>query len=43
MTDTALLVIDIQRAAFDGVRCPPMESPDELLRSAGVLIDGARS
>ena len=43
MPDTALLVIDIQRAAFDGVRCPPVDSPDELLRCAHELIDAARA
>jgi polar amino acid transport system substrate-binding protein len=43
MNNTALLVIDIQRAAFDGVRCPPMDSPDALLRSAHTLIDAARA
>ena len=43
MPDTALLVIDIQRAAFDGVRCPPMDAPDQLLRSAHTLIDAARA
>jgi polar amino acid transport system substrate-binding protein len=43
MPDTALLVIDIQRAAFDGVRCPPMDAPDRLLQSAHALIDAARA
>ena len=43
MSNTALLVIDIQRAAFDGVRCPPLDSPDKLLRSAHTLIDAARA
>ena len=43
MPNTALLVIDIQRAAFDGVRCPPMDSPGQLLRSARTLIDAARA
>ncbi len=42
MPNTALLVIDIQRAAFDGVRCPPLDAPDTLLRSARSLIDSAR-
>lgn len=42
MTTTALLVIDIQRAAFDGKRCPPIDSPDGLVRSAGALIEAAR-
>jgi polar amino acid transport system substrate-binding protein len=39
---SALLVIDIQRAAFDGVRCPPMDAPDALLASAHTLIAAAR-
>jgi nicotinamidase-related amidase len=43
MQDTALLVIDIQRAAFDGVRCPPMDSPEQLVRSATALIAAAHA
>lgn len=43
MPTTALLVIDIQRAAFDGERCPPIDSPDQLVRSACELIEAARS
>lgn len=43
MSNTALLVVDIQRAAFDGVRCPPMDAPEQLLRSAQTLIAAARS
>lgn len=42
MNDTALLVIDIQRGAFDGVRCPPMDRPERLLDAAGRLIAAAR-
>jgi len=42
MTHTALLVIDIQRGAFDGVRCPPMDAPERLLRHAGQLVEAAR-
>ena len=42
MPSTALLVIDIQRAAFDGVRCPPMDSPEQLVRSACALVGAAR-
>jgi nicotinamidase-related amidase len=42
MTTTALLVIDIQRAAFDGGRCPPIDSPDALVRNACELIEAAR-
>lgn len=40
---TALLIIDVQRAAFDGVRCPPMEAPDRLLQSTGALLAAARA
>jgi nicotinamidase-related amidase len=43
MPSTALLVIDIQRAAFDGARCPPMDSPEALVRSATALIDAAHA
>lgn len=42
MTHTALLVIDIQRGAFDGVRCPPMDAPERLVRHAGILVEAAR-
>jgi nicotinamidase-related amidase len=38
-----LLVIDIQQAAFDGVRCPPMDHPERLLAAAHSLIDAARA
>lgn len=40
---TALLVIDLQRAAFDGVRCPPVDQPERLVRNACALIDAART
>jgi nicotinamidase-related amidase len=43
MATTALLVIDLQRAAFDGVRCPPIDSPDRLVKNACTLIAAARS
>jgi nicotinamidase-related amidase len=43
MQNTALLVIDIQRAAFDGVRCPPMDSPEALVQSATALIAAAHA
>jgi nicotinamidase-related amidase len=43
MTAIALLVIDIQRGAFDGVRCPPIDRAQELVRSASILIQSARS
>jgi len=42
MTQTALLVIDIQRGAFDGVRCPPMDQPERLVREANRLVAAAR-
>ena len=42
MSHTALLVIDIQRGAFDGVRCPPMDAPERLVRHAGQLVEAAR-
>jgi len=42
MSHTALLIIDIQRGAFDGVRCPPMASPERLVRHAGQLLKAAR-
>lgn len=40
---TALLVIDIQNGAFDGVRCPPMDAPQRLLDAAGQLLAAARA
>ena len=40
---SALLVIDIQRAAFDGARCPPIDSPDRLVRNACALVEAARA
>jgi nicotinamidase-related amidase len=39
----ALLVIDIQRAAFDGVRCPPIDRPAELVGNALALVAAARA
>jgi nicotinamidase-related amidase len=42
MSRTALLIIDIQRGAFDGVRCPPLASPERLVRHAGQLLQAAR-
>ena len=38
----ALLVIDIQRGAFDGVRCPPIEQADVLVERAAGLVGAAR-
>jgi nicotinamidase-related amidase len=43
MQTTALLVIDVQRAAFDGARCPPIDSPDRLVRNACALVEAARA
>jgi nicotinamidase-related amidase len=42
MSTTALLVIDIQRGAFDGARCPPIDRPTELVANASSLIAAAR-
>ncbi len=42
MSNTALLVIDIQRGAFDGVRCPPIDRPIELVTNALLLVAAAR-
>ena len=39
----ALLVIDIQRGAFDGARCPVIDAPERLVRNACALIDAARA
>jgi nicotinamidase-related amidase len=42
MNSTALLVIDIQRGAFDGQRCSPIAEPDTLVDRAVSLIGAAR-
>ncbi|MEP6873622.1 MAG: isochorismatase family protein [Burkholderiales bacterium] len=42
MHATALLVIDIQRGAFDGVRCPRIDRSVELVSRANTLIKAAR-
>jgi nicotinamidase-related amidase len=42
MSPPALLVIDIQRGAFDGVRCPPIDRPAALVRNALALVTAAR-
>jgi len=42
MPQTALLVIDLQRGAFDGVRCPPIAGADTLVQRAVALIAAAR-
>ncbi len=39
----ALLVIDIQRGAFDGERCTPIDRAQSLIANAGLLIDAARA
>src|SRR2546426_3236934 len=43
MNSTALLVIDIQRGAFDGQRCSPIDRPDLLIEHAASLISAARA
>lgn len=43
MLAPALLVIDIQRGAFDGVRCAPIDRPAELVAAATSLIAAARA
>jgi nicotinamidase-related amidase len=40
--NTALLVIDVQHGAFDGVRYPPVVHAAELLDNALVLLSAAR-
>ena len=42
MTTQALLVIDIQRGAFDGARCPVIDRAAELVSHAGMLVAAAR-
>ncbi len=42
-TKTALLVIDIQRGAFDAMRCPPIASADRLIANATALVTAARA
>jgi nicotinamidase-related amidase len=43
MTGLALLVIDVQRGAFDGARCPPIARPRELVEQIGAAIRLARA
>jgi nicotinamidase-related amidase len=43
MPTNALLVIDIQQAAFDGAFCPPIDRSSELVASARALIDAAHA
>jgi nicotinamidase-related amidase len=42
MNSAVLLVIDIQRGAFDGARCPPIDRATELVGNARALVDAAR-
>jgi nicotinamidase-related amidase len=43
MKNTALLVIDIQRGAFDGERCSPIDRPQTLVENARGLVSAARA
>lgn len=43
MTQTALLVIDLQRGAFDGVRIAPIAHADTLIGHAATLVAAARA
>ena len=43
MPSTALLIIDVQRGAFDGVLHAPIHQPDTLIDSASRLLNAARS
>lgn len=43
MPNTALLIIDVQRGAFDGVLHPPIHQPEALLESTLRLLNAARS
>ena len=40
---TALVLVDLQTAAFDGVAIPPVHRPDRLLRSVRALLETARA
>lgn len=40
---TALLVVDVQRGAFDGELCPAIAGADRLLANVSSLIDTARA
>jgi len=42
MPRKALLVIDLQRGAFDGVRCSPIDEPEKLVDNARLLLAAAR-
>ena len=43
MKNAALLVIDMQRGAFDGARCPPIDRPSTFLESVLALVGAARA
>lgn len=43
MQTIALLVIDIQRGAFNGQLCPPIDQPERLVDHAVSLVGAARS
>lgn len=43
MTASALLVVDMQRGAFDGVRGPPIDNADRLVSQVRALVDAARA
>ena len=43
MPTTALLVIDVQRGAFDGQRLPPIDRPEVLVDHAVSLVSAAHS
>ena len=43
MPNTALLIIDVQRGAFDGVLHTPINQPDALIDSATRLLNAARN
>jgi nicotinamidase-related amidase len=43
MPTPALLVIDIQRGAFDGVRWQPIDSAEQFVQRANQLVDAARA
>jgi nicotinamidase-related amidase len=42
MNSTVLIVIDIQRGAFDGERCTPIDRPQALVDHAVSLVSAAR-
>ena len=43
MNKAALLVIDVQRGAFDGQRCPPIDRPQTFVESVVALVGAARA